>query len=96
MVEKISRIDDYALNLGGSSVNSSSIGGKLIIPMNMTELGETITSNKLDEDGIHNEIIKENNGISQTEKVVYTCFIFAVPVAVAVVGIVVAIKRRYL
>lgn len=96
VVEKISRIDDYALNLGGSSVNSSSIGGKLIIPMNMTELGETITSNKLDEDGIHNEIIKENNGISQTEKVVYTCFIFAVPVAVAVVGIVVAIKRRYL
>lgn len=96
VVEKISRIDDYALNLGGSSVNSSSLGGKLIIPMNMTELGETITSNKLGENGIRNEIIKENNGISKTEKVAYTCFIFAVPVAVAVVGIVIAIKRRYL
>lgn len=96
VVEKISRVDDYALNLGGSSINSSSIGGKLIIPMNMTELGETVYSNKLDENGINYEVIKDNNGISKSDKVVYTCFIFAVPLAVAVVGIVVSVKRRYL
>lgn len=97
VVDKISRVDDYAsLNLGGSALNSSSVGGKLIIPMNMTELGETITSNKLSEDGISNEVIKENHGISKSDKVVYTCFVFAVPLAAAVVGIVVAVKRRYL
>ncbi len=97
VVDKISRVDDYAsLNLGGSSLNSSSLGGKLIIPMNMTELGETIISNKLDESGMTYEVIKENNGISKTEKVAYACFIFAVPLATAVVGIVVSVKRRYL
>ena len=97
IVDKISRIDDYAsLNLGGSSINSTSVGGKYIIPMNMTELGETITSNKLDENGVSYEIIKENNGFSTSAKIVYTCFIFAVPAAVAIVGIVVSIKRRYL
>jgi hypothetical protein len=62
----------------------------------MSELGETITSNKLADNGISHEIIKENHGISKTEKIVYTCFIFAVPTALAVLGIVVSVKRRYL
>ena len=97
VVDKISRVDDYAsLNLGGSSINSTSIGGKLIIPMNMTELGEDVSSNKLDETGSSYEIIKTNRGISTTDKIVYSCFIFAVPAAAAVVGIVVSVKRRYL
>ena len=97
IVDRISRVDDYAsLNLGGSSVNSTSIGGKLIIPMNMSELGETITSNKLAENGMTHEIIKENHGIDSTDKIVYTCFIFAVPTALAILGIVVSVKRRYL
>lgn len=97
VVEKISRVEDFAsLNLGGSSINSSSIGGKLIIPMNMTELGETIASNKLSDNGITYDVIKENHGFSDTAKVAYTCVIFAVPLAIAVVGIVVSVKRRYL
>jgi hypothetical protein len=97
VVDKISRVEDYAsLNLGGTSINSSSVGGKLIIPMNMTELGETINSNRLEENGVSYEVIKENHGISNTDKIVYACFIFAVPVALAAVGIVIAVKRRYL
>ena len=97
VVDRISRVDDYAsLNLGGSSFNSSSIGGKLIIPMHMSEIDETITSNKLDDKGMAYETIKENHGISKTEKIVYTSFIFAIPAALAVLGIIVSVKRRYL
>jgi len=96
VINNISRIDDYAsMDLGGPSLNSSQLGGKLIIPMNMKTEDHTLHSNKYDAND-NLIVIKENSGISSTEKVVYTCIVFAAPLALTAVGIIVCLKRRHL
>lgn len=99
VIENISRVDKYAdIDLGAPSQNSAALGGKYIIPMNMTELGEEIRSNRHVDDNVDNPkiVIKVNHGISSTEKTVFTCFILAVPAAIGIIGIIVSIKRRYM
>ena len=97
VIENISRIDDHAsMDLGALSFNSASGGGKYIIPTTMSEDDVTIYSNKASETDGRRIIVKRNHGISVTNKVFFTCVIAAVPVGIAAVGIVVAIKRRYL
>lgn len=94
VVENISRVDEYAsLDLGGLSLNSESGGGKYLIPTEMTELGDIIYDHNIPK---KENLIKENHGISSTAKVAYTCVIMAVPLSLAVLGIVVCLKRRYL
>ena len=97
VVENISRIDDYAsMDLGAISFNSASGGGKYIIPTEMSEEDATIYSNKVDADTGRRIVIKNNHGISTSNKVFYTCIVSIAPVAIAIVGIIVAIRRRYL
>ena len=99
VLENISRVDKYAdIDLGAPSQNSAALGGKYIIPTNMTELGEEIVSNRHVDDNVDNPkiVIKSNHGISSTEKNVFTCIILAVPAAIGIVGIIVSIRRRYL
>ena len=85
------RSDEYAsMELGGSSLNSPSYGGKIIMSTSLTATGEDI----YDKDP--STPIKHNYGITNPEIVVYSIFIFLVPVAIAAVGIVVKIKRKYL
>ena len=94
VVENISRIDEHAsTDLGGLSQNSTSMGGKKLITMSMTTVGETIYSNKYDDSG--KVVIKYNHPISLAFIIGYSVFIFAIPVAAAVFGIVISIKRRY-
>ena len=97
VIENISRIDDHAsMDLGALSFNSASGGGKYIIPTTMSEDDVTIYSNKTNEEDGRRLIVKNNHGISTSNKVFYTCVVSVVPVGILVTGIVVAVKRRYL
>ena len=85
------RTDEHAsIDLGGTSQNSSSYGGKMLISDKMTALGEVIYYKDA------SKPIKQNYGLATSEIVVYSVFIFLLPVAVATAGIVVKIKRKYL
>ena len=83
------------MHLGGSSYNSAQLGGKLIIPMNMSTTSVILNSNKYDSSG-KLITIKKNHGISSTAKVIYTCAVAVAPVAIAALGIVTCVKRRHL
>lgn len=99
LVNSISRIDEYAsMDLGGESINSTSVGGKRITSTDMSESGKNIYSNKsIDPNApIARKLIKYINGISTTEKVVFTICIALIPLAIGVVGIVVNVRRRHL
>ena len=99
VVENISRVDKYAdMDLGAPSDNSASLGGKYVIPVTMSETDTTIYSNKYVDDNTDNPriVIKENHGIGTTDKVVITCVVLAIPLALGIYGAVVCIRRRYL
>lgn len=95
VIENISKIDEYgSSSLGGESPNSESQGGKMIIPMTMSATDKTLYSNKYVGNGYL--VIKQNHAITLGAIIGYSIFIFAVPLALAVVGIVVSVKRRYM
>lgn len=91
LINNISRVDVYAsLELGGTSLNSSSYGGKQLVSTKLsTEDTEVYAPDA-------SEITKVNYGISTTEKVVYTVIVAAVPFAILIAGAVVCIRRRFL
>ena len=89
LVESISRIDAYAsLELGGTSFNSENFGGKPLLDVTMSETPVF----DYNEDGKDEMVIA---GLSSSKRTTYTVVITLVPVAVAVVGIIVKLKRRY-
>ena len=91
IVSDISRTDRYAtIELGGLSMNSPSFGGKQTLSTELSDAPSKIYT----WDG--KEIVKVNKGISRAAIVIYTVLIMAVPVGIAVVGIVVFIKRKFL
>jgi hypothetical protein len=98
VVENISRVDEYAdANLGGPTDNSISLGGKMVIPMTMSEKDQTIHSNKyVDDDKSNGKITIQRHGIGAAEKAIITSVVLAVPLAIGIVGAVVCIKRRFL
>ena len=99
VIENISRVDEHAsMDLGAISLNSASGGGKQIITTEMTEADKVIYSNKFVDNNPDNRhvIIKTNRGLTAATKTVITVFIFLVPTAVFVTGVIVNVKRRYL
>jgi len=89
LVENISRIDAYAsLELGGTSFNSSNFGGKPFLDVSMSE--DPVFD--INDDGQSEMVIA---GLSQSKRTTYTVMIMIVPLALAVLGIVVKLKRRY-
>ena len=99
VIENISRVDEYAsMDLGGLSLNSASGGGKRLITTAMSADDVTVLSNKYKDNDPNKGriIIKENHGISTAAITTYTVIAFAIPLAVAIVGIVVCAKRKYL
>lgn len=96
VINNIARVDEHAsMHLGGTSYNSAQIGGKLIIPMDMSTTSVMLNSNRYDSSG-KLIVIKKNHGISSTAKVIYTCAVAVAPVAIAALGIVTCVKRRHL
>ena len=91
MAQNITRSDKHAsIELGGDSFNSPSFGGKLLITNAMSFVGEKI----YDKDP--STPIKYNNPISEAEIVLFSIILFLIPTAIAVVGIYVKTKRKYL
>ena len=86
LVENMIRIDEYAsMELGSESQNSSNRGGKILLDTTMYTY-DTIY------DG-DNNVYK---GLTDAMIVVYTVVLAVFPIAVAVVGICVRVKRKYL
>lgn len=93
--QSIARLDTYASSaLGGVSVNNYvNFAGKVLVSTDITTEQETIL--EWHEDGT-SEAIKTNYALEAPMKIVYTVIIALVPLAVAVAGIVVRVRRRFL
>lgn len=95
-VQSIARLDTYATegNLGGLSLNNyTGFGGKPLVSEVIGESEKEVFS--YDETG-KAHTVKINYGLSTAMKVVYTCIVAVIPLSVAVVGIVVCLKRKFL
>ena len=91
LVNNMSRSDEYAsIELGSTSLNSSSFGGKQLVSTKLSDTDTNVYSSDA------KEIIRVNKGISGGEIGVFATFIALIPVAIAVVGIVICTKRRFL
>ncbi len=91
LVENISRLDVYGSSaLGGESLNSPTYGGKQI---HASVLSNEVV-NVFSPDA--KEIIETNNPITKFDKTVISIIVFAFPVAIAIWGVVVRIRRKFL
>ncbi len=91
LVSNIVRTDAYASSeLGGTSLNSPSFGGKILVSTALSETDYKIYSS----DAM--SVIGEKSGISGTAITLFSILIYAVPVALAAVGIIVCLKRKHL
>lgn len=91
LIDNISRIDAFgSLDLGGTSLNSSSYGGKHLVSTTMSSTDTNVYSS----DGKH--VVRVNHGISTSEIVFYTVMVFIAPIALAIFGAVRLIKRKFL
>ena len=90
LIHNVARVDEHAsMDLGGTSLNSSSFGGKQL-------LDTTIVTTKTDVWGPDLEIVETNYAFGTGAKV-FIIILTALPaVAALTVGVVVAIRRRYL
>ncbi len=91
VTENISRLDYFAsMDLGGTSLNSSSFGGKqLHYPTLSTEDVEIYS-------GDASEVIEYNRGITTGFITAFATVVLSFPVIVAVLGIIVCLKRKFL
>ena len=90
LVENISRIDEHAsMELGGTSLNSDKLGGK---PLLNSLISETSTTKYNSQTG-RDEIVTK--GLTAADRTFLTVLVMIAPIAVAVVGIVVRVKRKY-
>jgi hypothetical protein len=89
LVENISRIDTYAsIELGGTSFNSPNLGGKPILDVSISKdpIYET------NDEGLYEVVL---SGLTSGKAITYFVIFMCVPAIVAIVGIVVRIKRKY-
>ena len=88
LIQNMSRIDEYAsIELGGTSFNSDNFGGKPFLNTGMSE--EPIFD--INDEGEEEMIVE---GLTAGKKTVYTILIAIAPVTLAVLGIVVKVKRK--
>ena len=91
VVDNMVRTDIYASSdLGGSSMNSKSFGGKQLVSTTLLDYENYVYSPDA------TEVVKINKGIGAGAKTAFSILIYAVPVAIAIVGISVGIKRKFL
>ena len=95
LVQNIARLDTYAsMELGGISGNNyTGFGGKVLLDSSMG--AEDATVYAYDATG-KVYIARVNKGLSNGAKITYACIAAAIPLAIAVVGVVIKIKRKYL
>lgn len=91
LIENISRLDVYGSNeLGGESLNSPTYGGKQIHASELSEEIVKIYSSDA------KEVIETNQAITGGIVAFITVIVFAIPLAVTVIGIVVRVRRKFL
>ena len=95
LAQNIARLDTRAsIELGGTSLNSyTGFGGKILLNSQMS--AEEVEVNGYDETG-HLNLIRVNHALTTPIIVIFTIIIALLPIAVAVVGVIVRVKRKYL
>ena len=90
LVRNISRVDEHAsTDLGGTSLNSEKYGGKQLLDTAIvTEITEVYDSSL--------EVVEVNYPITVLAIIFIFVFIGILPIGALVVGVVVAVRRRYL
>ena len=95
LVQNIARTDTYAdSSLGGLSMNNSddSFGGKMLLDSSIREQDEFIEA--YTPSGKIETTIKK--GLTDTRMIIFASIIAAIPIAIAVTGVVICVKRKYL
>jgi hypothetical protein len=96
MMKDIARLDTPAdSSLGGTSANNGeSFLGKYLVDLTL----KSETENVYEWDAVQKRyvVVDVIYGLSNTAKIVYACVAAAIPLVVAITGIVVCIKRKYL
>ena len=91
VITNLSRTDRHvSIDLGGSSPNSSSYGGKQLVDMTFRDSAYDIYS----PDGT--EVIKTNRGFTATARTWFTVIALIAPAGALVAGCIVFIKRKFL
>ena len=93
-MKDIARLDTYAdASLGGTSANNKdSFLGKYLVDLTLKEESENIY--EWDAEGNKYVVTGVKYGLSNGAKVVYACIIAAIPLGIAITGVVVCIKRK--
>ena len=96
MMKDIARLDTYAdSSLGGTSANNGdSFLGKYLVDTDLKS--ETENVYEWDAEQKRYVVVDVIYGLSENAKIAYACVIAALPLAIAVTGIVICIKRKYL
>ena len=90
LITTVSRTERYApIDLGGTSPNSSSFGGKQLVNMELHDYPENVYSPDA------SEVIKVNKALTDGAVVWYTVLVCVIPVGAAVLGFVIVLKRKY-
>jgi hypothetical protein len=94
MVQNIARLDTYAPDaLGGISINNSeSFLGKTLVDTAIRK--SDVTETNKNPDGSIVYVTKA--GLGSGALIAFTVVIFAIPTLIAVVGIIVCVRRKYL
>jgi hypothetical protein len=91
LVEDISNVNEYgSMDLGGLSANSSSYGGKQLQSTALSTEQSYVYS------GDGKKILETNRGIDTAFIAVFATVVFLIPAGIAIAGVAVRIKRRYL
>ncbi len=95
LVQNIARLDTHAsMELGGTSLNNyTGFGGKVLLNTDMSDKEVEISG--YDETG-HYELLRVNHALTTPIIITFSIIVALLPIAVAVVGIVIKIKRKYL
>lgn len=91
LIANISRTDRYAsIELGGTSLNSPKYGGKHTVDTALSETAVKVYSANA------KEVIAVNQGITATDKTVFSVIVYAIPAVVLLAGVAVFIRRKFL
>ena len=92
-VQSIARLDTYAPSeLGGTSLNSDNGLGKMLRDMTIQASDQEF----YEWNGNSYSLSKVIHGLTNTEKIIITVVVAVIPMIIAVIGIVVCIRRKYL
>lgn len=94
LVHNIARLETHADNaLGGLSLNNKeTLGGKMLVDTTIRDTEKIVQG--WNDKGEWESYVE--NAMTKTHVIVFSVIIFSIPLAIAVVGIVLCIKRKYL